>query len=148
MMADNSHSSGAASARSPGPTDITSMMDGLRIKDEVQQLLREYMGNKSYNQPGRFSCYVVYRGRETGVFNTWYMTHHSVNGWPGNAYKGFHDRLEAEASYNDWFAFLERKFNHFSTYCSARFSICVGAGALARIFSNCTVHISPSCGAS
>ncbi|KAF8334789.1 hypothetical protein F5887DRAFT_1079506 [Amanita rubescens] len=81
-------------------------MASLNIRDEIQQL-HEYLGTTIFNQRGKFSCYIVYRGRDTGVFNTWYMTHHSVNGISGNAYKGFHSRSEAEASYNDWIAFLQ-----------------------------------------
>jgi len=68
----SSRSLGAGRAPSFGSTDITQMMAGLNIRDEIQQL-REYLGTTTFNQRGNFSCYVVYRGRDTGVFNTWYV---------------------------------------------------------------------------
>jgi hypothetical protein len=47
------------------------------------------------------------------------MTHSSVNGFSGNAYKGFQSRGQAEASYNDWVVF----FNHRMRENAARVSV-------------------------
>ena len=46
-------------------------METVSISDRVQQILLEYLGNASRNQQGRYRCYVVYRGRVTGVFDNW-----------------------------------------------------------------------------
>ena len=70
----SSRSLGAGRAPSSESIDITLMMASLDIRDEIQQL-REYLGNTTFNQRGRFSCYIVYRGRNTGVFDTWYVSH-------------------------------------------------------------------------
>ncbi|KAF8328052.1 hypothetical protein F5887DRAFT_1083315 [Amanita rubescens] len=90
---------------------LTSMMQSLSTTDRVHQLLLEYLGNTSCNQRGQYACYVVYRGRVSGVFNAWFEAHESVNGVSGNVYKGFRTRDEGDASYRAWLAFLERRMH-------------------------------------
>lgn len=43
--------------------------------------------------------YVVYRGRQTGVFATWAQCHAQVTGFRNCCYKSFQSKQEAESSY-------------------------------------------------
>ena len=47
------------------------------------------------------------------------MTHYSVSGFSGNAYKGFRTRRDAEISYNDWLLFFNRRMRENGTPVSA-----------------------------
>ena len=44
--------------------------------------------------------YVVYRGRQSGVFSSWEECHTQVNGFKGARYKGYKSKYEAVAAYN------------------------------------------------
>jgi hypothetical protein len=48
-------------------------MENLNVADQIQPILEAYLAHQSYNQRGHYACYVVYRGRETGVFDTWWV---------------------------------------------------------------------------
>ena len=43
--------------------------------------------------------YVVYIGRNSGVYDEWSECQAQVNPFPGSSYKGFQSKSEAEASY-------------------------------------------------
>lgn len=45
--------------------------------------------------------YVVWKGRQPGVFNNWGDCAYSVNGFPGAQYKSFATRQEAVAAFSD-----------------------------------------------
>ncbi|MCX7649818.1 MAG: ribonuclease H family protein [Flavobacteriales bacterium] len=45
------------------------------------------------------SFYVVWKGRQTGVFTTWKEAENSVKGFPGALYKGYPSREEAEEAW-------------------------------------------------
>jgi hypothetical protein len=47
---------------------------------------------------GQMAWYVVYRGREPGVYATWATCHAQVNGFPSSCYKRFRTKEEAVAS--------------------------------------------------
>src|SRR5690349_13760007 len=51
------------------------------------------MGNKP-----RF--YVVWKGKTTGIFNTWTECKAQVHGYPGARYKSFENRAQAEQAYS------------------------------------------------
>ena len=43
-----------------------------------------------------FDCYAVDKGRNTGIFTVWDLSHHaSVDRYPNNIYKGFEDVEQA-----------------------------------------------------
>ena len=44
--------------------------------------------------------YVVWAGRQTGIFSDWTTTHSLVDGFAGARYKSFSTRAEAEAAFN------------------------------------------------
>ena len=46
--------------------------------------------------------YVVYKGREIGIFTNWWDCHKSINGFPGNSFQSFPCREQAE---NAWLSF-------------------------------------------
>ncbi len=46
--------------------------------------------------------YVVWKGRQPGVFNNWNDCAYSVNGFPGAKYKSFATHQEAVAAFNDF----------------------------------------------
>ena len=41
--------------------------------------------------------YVIYIGHATGIYDHWEDVQAQVNGFPGNCYKGYKTRMEAEA---------------------------------------------------
>jgi ribonuclease HI len=45
--------------------------------------------------------YVVWKGRRTGIFDTWEETKAQVDGFPGARQKAFNTRAEAEAAYRE-----------------------------------------------
>ena len=44
---------------------------------------------------GKNCVYVVFKGRKTGMFNSWPECHEQVDGFPGAAYKKFNSTDEA-----------------------------------------------------
>lgn len=52
------------------------------------------MGNNRY--------YVVFVGRQPGVYASWPLCQLQVNGFPGNVYKGYELQSDAVAAYNEW----------------------------------------------
>ena len=55
-------------------------MENITITDHAH-LLREFMQDITYNIRGRYNYYVVYCGREPGIFNSWYDVYVL---WPEN----------------------------------------------------------------
>jgi len=47
-------------------------MENITITSRLQDMVREFMRDVPYNRGGRYNYYVVYCGRESGVFDTWY----------------------------------------------------------------------------
>lgn len=45
-------------------------------------------------------CYVVFKGHCPGVYDSWPECHEQVSGFPGNRYKGYRSRDEADAAFN------------------------------------------------
>ena len=50
-------------------------------------------------QMGRFHCYVVYRGRQSGIYQTWTECKAQVLGYPNAEFKGFSSIEEARVSF-------------------------------------------------
>jgi ribonuclease HI len=53
--------------------------------------------------------YVVWKGRQTGIFNTWDETAAQVNGFTGAEYKAFESRAEAESAFRGEYKAYRRK---------------------------------------
>lgn len=53
----------------------------------------------------KYSHYVVFRGKVPGIYVTWLSCKNQVNGFKGNAYKGYHNQEEAQQA---WKAFNDR----------------------------------------
>nr|XP_027069573.1 ribonuclease H-like [Coffea arabica] len=44
-------------------------------------------------------CYVVFAGRQTGIFTEWEDCHASINGFSGNLYKSYPTRKQADEAF-------------------------------------------------
>jgi ribonuclease HI len=51
------------------------------------------------SRPVRKKYYVIWKGRKTGIFNTWDETAAQVNGFTGAEYMAFESRVEAEKAF-------------------------------------------------
>ena len=60
---------------------------------------------------GKNCVYVVFKGRKTGIFNSWPECHEQVDGFPGASYKKFNSIDEAYKAKSNL-------FEHSSHYCS------------------------------
>jgi len=53
-------------------------------------------------RPHRKAAYVVFRGRQTGVFETWEDCEQQVHKFPGQHQRGYNSVKEAEEAWEDW----------------------------------------------
>ena len=51
---------------------------------------------------GRKRCYVVFRGRNPGIYLTWESCQEQVSGFRDNIYKGYNSVEEARADFVEW----------------------------------------------
>ena len=50
---------------------------------------------------GKYEWYIVYKGREPGIYDNWEEANAQVCGYSGNCYKGFHSYAQALKSWVD-----------------------------------------------
>ncbi|XXG46821.1 hypothetical protein AAC387_Pa02g1566 [Persea americana] len=62
----------------------------------------------------RFNCYVVFRGRRPGIYNTWTDCKAQVNQFPDALYKGYTNIEEAMDSLHNY----EEDDGHFRDACT------------------------------
>jgi len=63
---------------------------------------------------GKNSVYVVFKGRKTGMFNSWPECHEQVDGFPGASYKKFNSIDEAYKAKSS----LSEHSSHYWSECS------------------------------
>jgi viroplasmin and RNaseH domain-containing protein len=56
--------------------------------------------------------YVVYRGKQSGVYDSWAKCNEQVVGFKKNSYKGFKTKEEADASFLEYMGSLLRQLLH------------------------------------
>ncbi|KAK3204470.1 hypothetical protein Dsin_018516 [Dipteronia sinensis] len=84
----------------PPPSSIeidsaaTSFIRVYTVKFEIEYTQSIYLSSVLYEM-GRKYVYVVFKGRRTGVFNSWPECHEHVDGFPRESYQKFNSTDEA-----------------------------------------------------
>lgn len=54
-------------------------------------------------------AYVVFNGKETGIFSTWAKCEAQVKGYSKASFQGFETQHEADAAWKDWSSVVQTK---------------------------------------